>query len=194
VSAPSKANGDALGRLVLVMLLGAILSIPGVAAATAAALPYNLVLSPRPTSSLSTGMVVGQFGGVPVAGTYSGNSSSGTLTLTVKGSTFAEGTYSCAGSGCAFTGAVAEKRVSAVTMSSLSGVGQATSSAFPTREAWVSAVSDWANTHLGGDQAASIVSAAASVKMTQTLNEQGQGSGHGGESGGNGGMGGGHGY
>jgi hypothetical protein len=193
--------GVALRRLILVILLGAVLAVPGVAAATAAALPYNLVLSPRPTSSPSTGTIVGQFGGVPVAGAYRGNSASGTLTLTVKGPTFAEGTYSCADSGCAFTGAVAEKRVSAVTMSSLSGVGQATSSAFPNREAWVSAVSDWANTHLGADQLASIVSAAASVKMTQTLNEQGQGSGHGGESGGNGGagggnggMGGGHGY
>jgi len=180
-----------MSRLLSVILLVAILSIPGWAASTAVALPYNLVLSPRPTSSVSTGTLIGQFGGVPVAGTYTGNSSSGTLTLTVKGTTFAEGTYSCSSSGCAFTGTVAGKHVAAVTMPGLSGVGQATSSVFPNREAWLSAVSDWANTHFSSDQVASIVSAAASVKITETLNEQGQGSGHSGESGGNGGVGGG---
>jgi hypothetical protein len=117
--------------------------------------------------------------------------SSGTLTLTVKGKTFVEGKYSCSSSGCAFTGTMAGKRVAAVTTPGLSGVGQATSSVSSTREAWLSAVSDWANTHFSSDQVASIVSAAASVKMTETLNEQGRGSGHSGESGGNGGAGGG---
>ena len=180
-----------MSRLLSVILVVAILSIPGSAALTGPALPYNLVLSPRPTSSVSTGTAMGQFGGVPVAGTYSGNSSSGTLTLTVNGTTFVEGTYSCSPSGCAFTGTVAGKHVAAVTMSSLGGVGQATSSVFPNREAWVSAVSDWAHTNVSSDQVATIVSAAASVKMTQTLDEQGQGSGHSGESGGGAGGGGG---
>jgi hypothetical protein len=64
-----------MSRLLSVILLVAILSIPGLAASTAMALPYNLVLSSRPTPSVSTGTVIGQFGGVPVAGTYSGNSS-----------------------------------------------------------------------------------------------------------------------
>jgi hypothetical protein len=104
-----------MSRLLWVILLVAVLSIPGLAASTALALPYNLVLSPRPTPSVSTGTVIGQFGGVPVAGTYSGNSSSGTLTLTAKWTTFVEGTYSCSSSGCAFTGTVAGKHVAAVT-------------------------------------------------------------------------------
>ena len=185
------ATGVAMSRLLSVILLVAILSTPGLAASTAVALLYNLVLSPRPTSSVSTGTVIGQFGGVLIAGTYNGTLSSGTSTLTVKGTTFVEGTYSCSFSGCAFTGTVAGKHVAAVTMSGLSGVGQATSSVFPNREAWVSAVSDWANTHLSRDQVASVVSTAASIK----LNEQGQGSSHPGTGGGNGGMeGGGHGY
>jgi hypothetical protein len=53
-------------------------------------------------------------------------------------------------------------------------------------------VSDWANTHLSSDQAESVVSTAASVKM----NEPGPGSSHPGTNGGNGGMegGSGHGY
>jgi hypothetical protein len=127
-----------MSRLLSVILLVAILSIPVLAASTSVVLPYNLVLSPRPTSSVSTGTVMGPFGGVPVSGTYSGNSSSGTLTLTVKGTTFVEGAYSCSSSGCAFTGTVAGKPVAAVTMSGLSGVGQATSSVFPNREAWIS--------------------------------------------------------
>jgi hypothetical protein len=52
-----------------------------------------------------------------------GNSSSGTLTLTVKGKTFVEGTYSCSSSGCAFTGTMAGKHVAADTTPGLSGVG-----------------------------------------------------------------------
>lgn len=179
-------------RALPAVLLVAGLSIPGVAGPSAA-LPYNLVLSPRPSSSSSTGTVMGQLGGVPVTGAYYGNASSGTLTLNVKGMAFAVGTYSCAYSGCAFTGSVAGKRVTAMPMSGLGGPGQATSSAFPTRGAWVSAVSDWANTHLGSDQGASIVSAASGVEMLQTPNGQGQGGGNGHENGGDGGMGGGKG-
>jgi len=181
-------------RSLLVILLVAILAIPGSAASVATGLPYNLILSPRPASSASTGTVIGQFGGVPVAGTYNGNSSRGTLTLTVKGTAFVEGAYACSSWGCAFTGTLAGKRVAGVTMSSLSGVGQATSGEFPNREAWISAVLNWANTHLGSDQVASIVSAAATVKMQQTLNEQGQGSDRSSGEGGGGGMGGHGGY
>ena len=130
-----------------------------------------------------------------MGGTYTGTSSAGTLTLTVSGPTFADGRYSCSPSGCAFTGTVAGKHAARVMMSALSGVGQATSSVFSNRDAWVSAVSDWANASLGGDQVASTISAAASVHMPQTLIEPGEGSGHSGEGGGNGGMnGGGHGY
>ena len=179
--------------LLLALLLVSGFSVPGSAASTAGALPYNLVLSPRPTSSSGAGTVTGRFGGVSVEGTYNGNSSSGTFTLTVKGATFVAGMYSCVYSGCTFTGTMVGKRVTAIQMSALSGVGHAASGVFPTREVWISAVSDWANAQLGSDQAASIVAAAASVKMPQTLNEQGHGSGNGGESGGHGGMGGGDG-
>ena len=162
---------------------------PGLAVQAAPGLPYNLVLSPRPATSASTGTVMGQFGGVPVAGTYNGNSSRGTLTLTVEGTAFVEGAYGCSNWGCVFTGTLAGKRVAGVAMSSLNGVGQATSGEFPNREAWIAAVSNWANIHLGSDQAASVVSAAASVKMQQTLNEQGQGSDRSSGEGGGGGMG-----
>src|SRR5215831_2810930 len=82
-------NATRAGSLPFVIgLLVAVLPLPGLTASTAAALPYSLVLSPRPTSSASAGTVTGQFGGVPVGGTYSGTTSSGTLTLTVKGMTF----------------------------------------------------------------------------------------------------------
>ncbi len=110
--------------------------------------------------------------------------------MTVKGAVFVEGAYACANWGCVLTGMLAGKRVAGVAMSNLNGVGQATSGEFPDREAWIAAVSNWANIHLGSDQAASIVSAAATVKMQQTLNEKGQGSDRGSGETGGGGMGG----
>ena len=178
-----------------VILVVAAIAIPGWAASSAA-LPYNLVLSPKPSPSASTGTAIGQLGGVPVTGTYSGNATSGSLILNVKGMAFAVGRYSCSNSGCALTGSVSGKGVTAMAMTGLGGVGQAASSAFPNREAWLSAVTDWATTHLGSDQVAGIVSAASGVEMRQTLNEQGRRNGngnetgeHGGPEGGSGGMG-----
>jgi hypothetical protein len=161
--------------------------IPGWAASSAA-LPYNLVLSPKPSPSSSTGMVIGQFGGVPVTGAYSGDASSGSLILNVKGMAFVVGRYSCSNFGCVLTGLVSGKVVTAMAMTSLGGVGQAGSSAFPNREAWVSTVTDWATTHLGRDQVTGIASAASGVEMRQTLGEQGRGNGNGNETGEHGGM------
>jgi hypothetical protein len=151
----------------------------------AAVLSYNLVFSPRLATSPATGRVRGWFGGVPVAGAFRGTASSGTLTLTVREAVLAEGTYSCPSSGCFLGRAVAGRRVEGMSMSGLDGVGQSTSSAFPTHQAWVLAVSNWAATHFDADQAASIVSAAS----TDGAGMGGMGGGIGGKSGG--GMGGG---
>lgn len=163
-------------RFALAMLLAAIVFAPATvratpgSAASTAGLPYNLTWSPRPGPASSTGTVTGKFGGVPVKGTYSGSMSSGALTLTVDGATFAVGTYLCASSECTFTGTVAERQVAGMPMSpGLSAAGRATSSTFPDRSAWVSAVATWASAKLGSDQAWRILSAAASVEVAQTF-------------------------
>jgi hypothetical protein len=139
---------------------------PAGSAAALGALPYNLVLSPRPTAgpTPSAGTVTGQFGGVPVQGTYSGRATAGTITLMVRGVVFVDGAYVCSSSGCALSGAVAGIRVSEMRESTLGGIGQATAAAFGNREAWVAAVSAWAHSHLG-DAAASVIGAASAVTM-----------------------------
>ncbi|HYM91644.1 MAG TPA: hypothetical protein VEW91_08435, partial [bacterium] len=99
-----------MSRVLLVLLLVTTLSTPGLAASSAL-LPYNLVLSPRPASYASNGVIAGQFGGVPVAGAYRGSGSTGTLTLTVHEATFMDATYTCSAAGCTVTGTVAGNRV-----------------------------------------------------------------------------------
>lgn len=164
-------------RWALAAVLGAALAIPGGAAASVA-LPYNLTLSPRPGSVAGSGTVTGKFGGIPVTGAYSGSLSEGTLTLTVDGAPLAAGTYVCAASACSFTGTVVDRRVASMSMSpGLSAAGRAVSSAFPSHDAWVSAVAGWATARLGADQAWRILSAAASADVAQTAGGRERGEG-----------------
>ena len=162
-------------------------------AASSAALPFDLKLSAPLTSTSSQSKVVNgsTFGGVPVTGTVQGTTTSGTLNLSADGKPFVAGTYSCNSGGCAFTGTVAGKSVSGMslgTASSFTGktpstattaMGKATSSAFPNHGAWVSAVSGWANTNLSGSQRGQIVSSAAKIEgsLASGKTERGQASG-----------------
>ncbi len=181
-------------RWAVAVALGAALGIPGGAAA-AMALPYNLTLSPRPGAVATSGTVTGRFGGIPVTGAYSGSISEGVLTLTVEGAPLADGTYACAGSACAFTGTVADRRVTGMSMApGLSAAGRAVSSAFPSHNAWVSAAAAWATARLGADRAWRILSAAASADVAETAGgrERGEGArepGSGGSGSGGSGMG-----
>jgi hypothetical protein len=168
-------------RCLVVVLLTALCGT--VWAAGPDALPYNLVFSPRPGTVPSTGTVVGQFGGVPVGGRYSGNSFSGTVAYAARDMAFAEGAYTCGASGCAFTGTLAGQRVS-MQQSTLSGIGQATSSLFPNRDRWMALVSNWAAGHLSAQDAASVTAAASHVDMQQGSTDLRNGGGVGGETGG----------
>ncbi len=162
----------------LIILLLASFALPALAASSAA-LPYNL--------TFSSGAISRTFGGLTVTGTYTG-ATAGNWTLTVSGQVFATGTYACSGSACTFTGTLAGKSVAfTVPLSSLSGskTGTLTISAFPTHGAWVSAVAQWANTHLSGADRGKVISAAARIEGALASNGQsggqasGQGNSHG---------------
>ena len=197
---------------ILAVSIVAALVVPGFAASSAA-LPYDLKLSAPLTSMTSQSKVVNgsTFGGVPVTGTVNGTSTSGTMNLFADGKPFVTGSYSC-NSGCTFTGTVAGKTVSGMslgTASSFTGkapstattaMGKATSSVFPNHGAWVSAVSGWAkNTNLSGSQRGQIVSSAAKIEgsLASGKSDRGQASGQTGKAAngddGNGGKGGGKG-
>jgi len=62
-------------------------------------------------------------------------------------------------------------------------MGKATSSAFPNHGAWVSAVTNWANTNLSGSQRGHIVSSAAKIEgpLASGKNDRSQGSGQAGK-------------
>lgn len=149
------------------------LVVPGFAAASAA-LPFDVRLS-TPLGSLpsTVGVKAGStFGGVPVTGTVSGTTTSGSLSLFADGRLFASGTYTC-NSACTFSGTIAGKTVTGMTLSaSRSGFtasaftvsGKAFSSTFPNHGAWVSAVSNWASANLSSLQHGRIVSAAARIE------------------------------
>ncbi len=165
-------------------------------AASSGALPYDLSLSAPLTSISSQSKVVtgSTFGGVPVTGTVKGTTTSGTLNLFADGKPFVTGTYSCS-SGCTFSGTIAGKTVSGISLSTASSfngktpstattaMGKATSSAFPNHGAWVSAVSNWANTNLTGTQRGQIVSSAAKIEgpLASGKTDRGQASGQAGK-------------
>lgn len=162
-------------------------------AASSAALPYDLKLSAPLASATSQSKVVNgsTFGGVPVTGTVQGTTTSGTLSLSADGKPFVTGTYSCSSGGCAFTGTVAGKSVSGMSLGTAStftgktpstattAMGKATSSAFPNHGTWVSTVSGWANTNLSGSQRGGIVSSAAKIEGSHAVGSADRGQGKG---------------
>ncbi len=101
--------------------------------------------------------------------------SSGGWTMTVDGQTFASGTYQCAGDVCTFTGTTLLGKSASFTMTSTTGT---VSGLFATHGAWVSAVANWANTHLSGQQIGQVVSAAARIEGLLASGGQGHGSGN----------------
>jgi len=144
-------------------------------------------LGPGPMPKTDNVLSGSTFGGVPVTGTITGTSSSGTMTLLADGKVFATGTYTCS-STCSFTGTVAGKTVTGMTLTSsssklgttLSTTGAALSSAFPNHGAWVSAVGKWAKANdLTGRQRGEIVSAAAKIEGPQASGKNTSGSGQG---------------
>jgi hypothetical protein len=161
-------------------------------AASSAALPYDLKLSaPLGSISSQSKVVTGStFGGVPVTGAVQGTTTSGTLNLFADGKLFVTGTYSCS-SGCTFSGTIAGKTVSGMSLSKASSftgktsstattaMGKATSSAFPNHGAWVSSVAGWANTNLTGSQRGHITSSAAKIEgpLASGKTDRGQASG-----------------
>src|SRR5690348_13997824 len=107
--------------LVILALVLSVVTSPALGQGTVA-LPYTLILSHALTSIFPSTAAIqqgSQFGGVPVQGTISGTSTSGTLTLTADGKNFAQGNYSCSSGGCFFSGTMAGK-----TISSNLGLGQ----------------------------------------------------------------------
>jgi hypothetical protein len=171
--------------LVVALLIGSFATGQGFAASSAA-LPYDLQLaSPLGTIAKTDQVLSGStFGGVPVTGSVKGSSTTGTMTLFADGKLFASGTYSCNAGGCTFSGTVAGKTVTGMnlgTATHLSGVGKATSSAFPNHGAWVSAVTDWAKANLSGKQKGEIVAAASRIEGPQASGkvDAGTGGGHG---------------
>ncbi len=162
-------------NLVLVAVLVASLSLP-VFANASAALPFSL----RFQGTTSSGTISGTFGGEEVSGTYSNN----TWTLTVFEKPFATGTYSCSNSGCTFTDltllgksiAFSLPSVSLTTKAGSMTVTEALSlSQFTNHGAWVSAVANWANTHLTGRQIGQAVSAAARIEGKEASEGKGKG-------------------
>jgi hypothetical protein len=181
-----------------ILVVAIVLALSGSAfAVSSAALPYDLTLSAPLTSVSSQSKVVNgsRFGGVPVTGTVQGTTTAGTLNLLTDGKPFATGTYACGSGGCTFTGTVAGKSVSGMsltTASSFTGkttstattaMGKATSNAFPNHGAWVSAVSGWAKSNLSSSQRGQIVSSAAKVEGTRASGktDRGQASGQAGQ-------------
>jgi hypothetical protein len=120
------------------------------------ALPYTLVLSyALPSIFPSTAAIQqgSQFGGVPVQGSISGTSNSGTLTLTADGKSFAQGNYSCSNGSCFFSGIMAGKTItnnlglgqmSGLRTSSNTIKDSASGGAFRTQGDWNAAANQWA--------------------------------------------------
>lgn len=160
-------------RHILLVALLVVTLIAPVAAQSGAGLPYELRLSSPLGSSwkkaeLRNGST---FGGVPVTGAIVGRSTRGTITLYVDGKVFTLGRYECSSNGCLFSGVVAGKSLTAMRLtsdSSLSGRGNATSGAFPTHRAWVSAVTDWANANLNGARRGQIISTVTKTERPQS--------------------------
>ncbi len=160
-------------RHILLVALLVVTLIAPVAAQSGAGLPYELKLSSPLGSSwkkdeLRNGST---FGGVPVTGTIVGTSTTGTITLYVDGKLFTLGRYACSSKGCLFSGSVAGKGLTAMSLTSesrLSGRGNATSGVFPTHRAWVSAVTDWANANLNGARRGQIISTITKTERPQS--------------------------
>lgn len=153
-------------RRVAVILLASTLAVPAWAQSSAA-LPYTLTVA----GTTSGGTLTGTLGGVQVRGTYA----NGAWTLTVQGQTFASGSYTCS-TACTFTGVTVIGRTVSFTTSTVplgtasttvTLAGSFTSSQFPTHGAWVSAVAQWANTHLTGAAIGHVVSEAARIEGQQ---------------------------
>jgi len=154
------------------IFLVAALALP--AFAEPSALPFALTLaSPLGSKWAKDEVRSGStFGGVTVTGNIIGTSTKGTITLYAGGRLFLLGRYVCAG-GCNLNGAVAGKSVNPMRLTSggwLSDSGNAVSAAFPTRGAWVAAVTEWANANLTGAQRAQVLSSVKSDKI-QTMSK-----------------------
>ena len=89
---------------------------------------------------------------------------------------FVSGTYTCSGGVCTFTGTTLLGKSVTFTMTSTTGT---VSGLFATHGAWVSAVANWANTHLSGQQIGQVVSEAARIEGLLLLASGGQGHGSG---------------
>ncbi len=158
-------------RIVLTVVLVVSLTTPALAAAGSPGpgedhlnLPIRLASTSTPAPWFSSGVVAGRFGGVPVAGSFTGTRAIGIITLTTHGATFAYGGYACLRKSCTFTGILAGVRVKGVPIPlSMRGAGTAATSAFPTRRSWIAAVATWAKQHLRRDQQDRVVAEAAKI-------------------------------
>jgi hypothetical protein len=141
--------------LVILALVLSVLTPPALGQGTVA-LPYTLILSHALTSIFPSTAAIqqgSQFGGVPVQGSISGTTTSGTLTLTADGKNFAQGNYSCSSGGCFFSGTMAGKTIpNNLGLGQMSGLGtfsstikdSASGGAFRTQGDWNAAVNQWA--------------------------------------------------
>src|SRR5574337_796689 len=150
------SGGGTVRHVFVSAVLVVSLVVPGaVLAESSSALPFTLS---SPPTQLSKSTFTGSFGGV--AGTIT-TTSSGGWKMTVGGQTFASGTYMCSNGACTFTGVMLLGKAVTFTMRSTTGT---ISGLFATHGAWVSAVAQWANTHLSGQQIGQVVSAAARIE------------------------------
>jgi len=152
--------------LVTAVLAMSLVASGAVLAGSSSTLPYTLS---SPPTKLSNSTFTASLGGVE--GTIT-TTSSGGWRIMVGGQTFGSGTYMCSGGACTFTGAMLLGKAVTFTMTSTTGT---LSGLFTTHGAWVSAVAQWANTHLSGQQIGQVVSAAARIEGLLASGDQNHG-------------------
>jgi hypothetical protein len=146
-------------HFIVAVVLAAVVVLPAAAQAKAS-FRFSLTF-------FDDGTITGRFGGVPVTGTYSGTSSSGTFVLNVDGQVFAGGSYSCNGSGCTFTGTQvlgASKSFTFTSATLASTKSGSLNGLYSTHGAWVSGVAKWAKANLTTMRVGQVGRGAASIQ------------------------------
>lgn len=137
--------------LLLAALLAVSFATPGFAQQSGT-LSFSLSNPPTVRSATTFNATIGG-----VKGTVT-TTAGGAWTMSVAGQTFASGTYTCGGGSCSFSGTtLAGKNLSF----SLTKTAGTLTGLFPNHGAWVSTVTDWANSHLSGRNRGDVVSQAA---------------------------------
>jgi hypothetical protein len=171
-----------MGRYALVTVLALSLSVPVFGAASSA-----LPVSGFAVSSGGTVGGAGRIGEVPGSITSTATSpATGDWTMTVGGTVFATGVYSCSG-GCTYTGTVVGSKT-AFSFSTTTSRALSSATGFTTHGGWVATVGHWAAQHRGALAAAgltvgNVVATAAHSRSALADRDDGRGADHGGDHG-----------